>query len=86
MEHYQDSLFVCVTDGTLPEIGTRRASQADVLKGFLIAQEKFRIAPAYCFTKPLHSGLLNYECRHCPLTGPQFQKFAAEALCELGLI
>jgi len=57
-------------------------SQKRVLDWFTIAQEKFRIAPKYDFTKPPHEGELLYE-RFGFATGEDWRRRAAEALAAL---
>ncbi len=59
-------------------------SQAQILKDFSTARERFRIAPRYLFTKAPHAGRLHYECRGW-LAGDHFRELAAQAMRELGL-
>ena len=52
------------------------ASQRRVLDGFVINQERFRIAPEYDFSCPPHKGKLWYECMAWPTTGQQWRATA----------
>ncbi len=55
-------------------------SQAELLKTFPIAVERFRQAPRYLFTVPPHDGQLDYErlCRR--MTGAEWRSQAERAL------
>jgi N-acetylglucosamine malate deacetylase 2 len=70
---FKQRLFDCFT--------TQRA----VLHGFPIETERFRIAPAYDFEKPPHSGQLYYEQFPWGANGSQWRQAAAAALRQLGL-
>ncbi len=61
------------------------ASQKHVLAGFPIAVEKFRLAPAYDFGQPPHTGILYYEMFPWGIDGPRWRAMARQALSELGL-
>ncbi len=54
-------------------------SQEAVLRDFPIAEEKFRTAPQYDFTKPPHSGPLHYETLGWNITGEEWRRRAGEA-------
>ena len=60
-------------------------SQEPVLRDFLIAEEKFRTAPQYDFTKPPHSGPLHYETLGWNITGEDWRRRAGEAVEMLQL-
>ncbi|MGZ4789463.1 MAG: PIG-L deacetylase family protein [Terriglobales bacterium] len=45
-------------------------SQAEVLREFLPYLERFRPMKLYDFSRPPHSGRLNYEAWHWPMKGP----------------
>ncbi len=61
------------------------ATQAQTVSLFTIAQECFRLAPAYDFSRPPHDGRLFYEFFGLGITGEQWRRQAALALEELGL-
>ncbi|HEU4628136.1 MAG TPA: PIG-L family deacetylase [Gemmatimonadaceae bacterium] len=62
------------------------ATQARVLAPFDVKEERFRIAPAYDFTRPPHDGRLWYEWFGWGgLTGARWRALAADALRALGL-
>ena len=58
-------------------------SQAETLAQFESKRELFRIAPAYDFTAPPHTGTLFYEQFPWGMSGARFRELAAEALAEL---
>jgi LmbE family N-acetylglucosaminyl deacetylase len=58
-------------------------SQEPVLRDFPIVEEKFRIAPAYDFTKPPHPGPLHYETLGWNITGEDWRRSASEVLGTL---
>ncbi|HZU26188.1 MAG TPA: PIG-L deacetylase family protein [Bryobacteraceae bacterium] len=55
-------------------------TQARVLAWFDIAEERFRPAPDYDFTRPPHPGTLHYESLDWGITGEMWRAHAAEAL------
>jgi N-acetylglucosamine malate deacetylase 2 len=56
------------------------ASQRRVLEGFVIHQERFRIAPEYDLSCPPHKGKLWYECMAWPMTGQQWRATALQKI------
>ncbi|MGQ0815330.1 MAG: PIG-L deacetylase family protein [Gemmatimonadota bacterium] len=60
-------------------------SQHVALSSFSTAIEKFRPAPRYVFTRPPHSGMLNYEKYGDPDLGERWRHNAGLALNELHL-
>jgi N-acetylglucosamine malate deacetylase 2 len=58
------------------------SSQRAVLAGFGVDRERFRLAPAYDFSKPPHDGPLWYECMRWPMTGTRWRSLAALATRE----
>jgi LmbE family N-acetylglucosaminyl deacetylase len=58
-------------------------SQERTLAGFPAEIERFRIAPAYDFTRPPHVGRLFYEQFDWGMTGPRWRDLAAAALRAL---
>ena len=58
-------------------------SQQSILANFGVAQESFRLAPAYDFTQPPHSGPLLYEGFGWNITGAAFRRLAGEAVASL---
>ncbi len=59
------------------------ASQAEVLAGFPIACERFRVAPRHDFDALPNGGLLNYERFDWGLTGERWLALVAEARAAL---
>jgi LmbE family N-acetylglucosaminyl deacetylase len=55
-------------------------TQQDMLARFDVAAERFRIAPAYDFVRPPHSGSLYYEQFDWGMTGERFRSIAREVL------
>jgi LmbE family N-acetylglucosaminyl deacetylase len=55
-------------------------TQAETLALFGVAAERFRMAPAYDFTKPPHAGRLYYEQFEWGMTGQRFCTIAQEVL------
>ena len=53
------------------------ASQAHVLRRFAVDSERFRVAPAYDFTRPPHDGQLYYERHAWGLDGARFRALCA---------
>lgn len=60
-------------------------TQAQTLKYFPIAVERFRPAPDYDFTQPPHEGRLFYENYDWGMTSGSFCRLASEAIRELRL-
>jgi LmbE family N-acetylglucosaminyl deacetylase len=60
-------------------------SQRATLAQFPVAPERFRVAPAYDFTRPPHPGELYYERFEWGTTGVAWRSRAAGALDALGL-
>lgn len=60
-------------------------TQSETLKYFPIHRERFRLAPAYDFTKPPHEGRLWYEQYDWGFTGASFCDLATRAMGEIGL-
>lgn len=60
-------------------------SQQETLAPFTVDHERFRIAPAYDFARPPHSGPLWYECLGWPLSGLRWRALALRALRALDL-
>ena len=58
-------------------------SQQRVLQAFRLDQERFRVAPAYDFTRPAHPGVLYYEMFNWGMTGQRWCSLAAAALEQL---
>jgi N-acetylglucosamine malate deacetylase 2 len=61
------------------------ATQRDVLGGFPIAVERFRVAPVYDFTRAPHAGKLYYENHDWGMDGARWRALAGDALAELEL-
>jgi N-acetylglucosamine malate deacetylase 2 len=61
----------------------RFSSQKDCLREFPVDVERFRLAPRYLFTKPPHSGPLDYERHGVTLSGSEWRAQAERALKEL---
>jgi LmbE family N-acetylglucosaminyl deacetylase len=61
------------------------ATQRLVIDRFPIDYERFRMAPAYDFTKPPHDGTLHYERYNWGMSGSRFRSLAADALRTLDL-
>jgi LmbE family N-acetylglucosaminyl deacetylase len=59
------------------------ATQARTLAHFPTDIERFRVAPAYDFTRPPHEGTLHYEQFGWCCRGESFRQRAADALVEL---
>jgi hypothetical protein len=55
-------------------------TQAEILAPFGVEFERFRIAPAYDFAAPPHSGALYYEQFDWGMTGDRFRSIAREVL------
>jgi N-acetylglucosamine malate deacetylase 2 len=55
-------------------------SQQQVLQNFQVGSERLRLAPAYDFGKPPHTGKLWYECMGWPTTGKQWRALATQAV------
>lgn len=60
-------------------------TQAAMLRYFPVEVERFRLAPAYDFTRPPHEGVLFYERFEWGMTGRRWRELAREALAELAL-
>ena len=61
-------------------------TQAPTLRQFAVgALERFRVAPAYDFTRPPHAGTLHYERFGWGITGERFRANAAAALDALAV-
>lgn len=60
-------------------------TQQGTLQYFPVWTERFRIAPAYNFTQPPHTGTLFYEMYPWGMTGDRFRALAQEAMKELHL-
>lgn len=60
-------------------------TQREMLARFELGPERFRLAPAYDFRAPPHSGSLLYETFGWGISGVEWQRRAAEALGSLGL-
>ena len=60
-------------------------SQAETLAQFGVERELFRLAPAYDFSQPPHTGQLFYERFSWGMTGKRFQALVEAARGELGL-
>ncbi|MBI2816276.1 MAG: PIG-L family deacetylase [Acidobacteria bacterium] len=60
-------------------------STIEVLKGFPLDKELYRVAPQYTFTEPPHRGHLHYERYQWGVTGEQWRHLAREALNTLGI-
>jgi N-acetylglucosamine malate deacetylase 2 len=60
-------------------------TQQQVLAAFPIEVERFRLAPAYDFTRPPHAGRLFYENFEWGVDGARWRSLAHEALAALGL-
>ena len=58
------------------------ASQAHVLRQFPLHAEQRRLAPAYDFVQPPHSGPLYYETRPMGMQGVEFRRLVQQALRE----
>jgi LmbE family N-acetylglucosaminyl deacetylase len=62
------------------------ASQAETLAQFPVGEvERFRVAPAYDFTRAPHDGTLHYERFDWGCTGEEWRARAAVALDALGV-
>ncbi|MGI8509732.1 MAG: PIG-L deacetylase family protein [Gemmatimonadaceae bacterium] len=61
------------------------ASQRETLTAFGVEVERFRVAPAYDFTAPPHSGALHYENFDWGFTGDEWRTSAGKALAALGI-
>ena len=62
------------------------SSQAETLGQFGVEREAFRLAPAYCFGRAPHEGVLLYEAHGWGgLTGAEFRSRAIAAMQDLGL-
>ncbi len=61
------------------------SSQQNVLSGFAIDRELFRVAPKYKFTSAPHPGTLHYERYNWGVTGEEWRCLAGEALLSLKL-
>ncbi len=60
------------------------STQTETLSYFSLAQERFRIAPHYDFTRPPHSGPAFYNDFPWGMEAQRFCKLAAQAEAELG--
>jgi LmbE family N-acetylglucosaminyl deacetylase len=60
-------------------------TQQQVLRAFPTQVERFRVAPAYDFTRPPHAGRLYYEHYDWGMTGDRWRALATRALRVLGL-
>jgi LmbE family N-acetylglucosaminyl deacetylase len=60
-------------------------SQREVVAQFPTDVEHTRIAPAYDFTRPPHSGVLFYEAHNWGVTGEQWRRLAIASLHDLDL-
>ncbi len=58
-------------------------TQQAILANFSVERESFRLAPAYNFTEPPHTGPLLYESFGWGITGADFRRLAGEALSAL---
>lgn len=58
-------------------------SQASTLAQFRVKEERFRLAPAYDFTRPPHEGRLLYETFPWGMDGARFRTLAAQGMEEL---
>jgi LmbE family N-acetylglucosaminyl deacetylase len=54
-------------------------SQGDVLAGFGVERECFRVAPRHCFAAPPHPGVLHYERHPGGMTGARGRALAVAA-------
>jgi LmbE family N-acetylglucosaminyl deacetylase len=61
------------------------ASQQRVLAAFATEMERFRLAPAYDFTRPPNGGRLYYERYDWGMTGERWRTLAHDALKQLEL-
>jgi hypothetical protein len=61
------------------------ATQRWLLEQFDLSVERFRIAPAYDFREPPHSGALHYETLGWGIAGQAWRRAASEALAALAL-
>ena len=59
------------------------SSQRQVLSGFSIDEERFRLAPNYDFSLPPHPGPLWYECMGWEVTGAQWRSLAGIEIREM---
>jgi N-acetylglucosamine malate deacetylase 2 len=59
-------------------------TQRELLSGFELDPERFRLAPAYDFRAPPHSGTLLYETLGWDISGTTWRRRVAEALDALG--
>jgi LmbE family N-acetylglucosaminyl deacetylase len=60
-------------------------TQAEILREFRVAEERFRVAPRYDFTKPPHPGPLHYESLGWPMSAGRWCELASEAWEKLQL-
>lgn len=60
-------------------------TQQQVLRAFPTQVERFRLAPAYDFSRPPHGGRLYYEHYDWGMTGERWRALATRALRVLGL-
>jgi LmbE family N-acetylglucosaminyl deacetylase len=63
----------------------RYASQRQVIEGFPLDVERFRLADPIDFSGPPHAGLLHYERQEWGMTGERWRRLAGEAAAALGL-
>lgn len=63
----------------------RHVTQQRTLAWFIDTAERFRLAPAYDFSRLPNGGRLQYESWGFPLSGQEWLKLASAALAELGL-
>jgi hypothetical protein len=61
------------------------ATQRATLAPFGVGEERFRVAPAYDFTRPPHAGGLHYEQYPWGMTQRRWRRLARAARRELGL-
>jgi hypothetical protein len=60
-------------------------TQKNVLQGFSLDSERFRLAPAYDFTALPNDGRLHYEAMPWGMTGKRWLELTTAALNELGI-
>lgn len=60
-------------------------TQQDVLRQFGIRDERFRMAPAYDFTRPAHAGPAYYDRFPWGMTTSRWLELARAARCQLGV-
>lgn len=63
----------------------RHLTQQGTLAWFTDTAERFRLAPAYDFSRLPNGGRLQYEAWNFPIKGTEWLRLASDALAELGL-